>query len=420
MNDSHKETDYQEVQVITSDHHTTERSAQNLPLATGATMQMIGVKDLVERQKNIVSAMDKTMKLGTHYGPAYKGNDKKVLLKPGAELLGVLFQLSPSYKIETTNYQDGHREHTIICSLHYIPTGAFIAEGLGSCSSREKKFRYRNVDEATDVSIPKSAWDKKNAGDYGGYMKEMENALADAGVEVPSDAKVGATKDDEKGWVVSLKMKGENPDIADEFNTILKIAKKRAHIDAILNATGASELFTQDVDEFDDYDANSQNKGNFGRSQQKQGSNFNSNQRTQTGSRSNTPTQGRPGQQTRQPAQRPNQERQQPQDVDSDIPLQVMQTTGGVQLWNLAKELPQDRQDQIHKLLRSGASERTVSQMTQVATMFKQCQDLIAKISKIDPEEGKGWRQALDATESSGEIKTILHGLQEYVLNAGL
>jgi hypothetical protein len=43
--------------------------------------------------------------------------------------------------------------------------------------------------------------------------------------------------------------KVENPDIADTYNTVLKMAKKRAHVDAILTATAASDIFTQDIDE---------------------------------------------------------------------------------------------------------------------------------------------------------------------------
>ena len=41
----------------------------------------------------------------------------------------------------------------------------------------------------------------------------------------------------------------ENEDIADVYNTVLKMAKKRAHIDAMLTATAASDIFTQDLDE---------------------------------------------------------------------------------------------------------------------------------------------------------------------------
>ena len=39
----------------------------------------------------------------------------------------------------------------------------------------------------------------------------------------------------------------DNP--ADYYNTALKMAKKRAHVDAILTATAASDCFTQDVED---------------------------------------------------------------------------------------------------------------------------------------------------------------------------
>jgi hypothetical protein len=41
----------------------------------------------------------------------------------------------------------------------------------------------------------------------------------------------------------------DNPDPMELDNTILKMAMKRAHIAATLNATGASRIFTQDVED---------------------------------------------------------------------------------------------------------------------------------------------------------------------------
>ena len=43
--------------------------------------------------------------------------------------------------------------------------------------------------------------------------------------------------------------KVENPDIADIYNTVKKMAKKRAFVDAMLTATAASDCFTQDIEE---------------------------------------------------------------------------------------------------------------------------------------------------------------------------
>ena len=43
--------------------------------------------------------------------------------------------------------------------------------------------------------------------------------------------------------------KVENPDIADCYNTVLKISKKRAYVDATIAATAASDIFTQDLED---------------------------------------------------------------------------------------------------------------------------------------------------------------------------
>ena len=57
-------------------------------------------------------------------------------------------------------------------------------------------------------------------------------------------------KTDEGQWVIAEKgEKQENPDIADVYNTVLKMAKKRAMVDAVLTITAASDIFTQDLEE---------------------------------------------------------------------------------------------------------------------------------------------------------------------------
>lgn len=41
----------------------------------------------------------------------------------------------------------------------------------------------------------------------------------------------------------------DNPEIPDTWNTVVKMAEKRARVDAVLAVTGASALFTQDVED---------------------------------------------------------------------------------------------------------------------------------------------------------------------------
>ena len=42
-----------------------------------------------------------------------------------------------------------------------------------------------------------------------------------------------------------------NMDLADSYNTVLKIANKRALVAVVLNVTAASDLLTQDIEDFE-------------------------------------------------------------------------------------------------------------------------------------------------------------------------
>lgn len=182
----------------------------------------------------IQEVMKKVMKEGEHYG-IIPGCDKPSLLKPGAEKLSCTFHLAPSYTITKTSLPEGHREYEVMARLTLQGTDTFIGEGVGICSTMESKYRYRNVSdyEITGEDIPKDAKEKKAEYRKQGFgMKKVDGIWQ--WVKYKADSKV------------------ENPDIADTYNTVLKMAKKRAHVDAILTATAASDIFTQDAEDLGD------------------------------------------------------------------------------------------------------------------------------------------------------------------------
>jgi len=92
----------------------------------------------------IQQVMKEIMKKDEHYG-VIPGCIKPSLLKPGAEKLCQTFRLAPTYEKIRTDYDRGHREYEIVCTLTHIPTGDVLGQGLGSCSTLESKFRYRNA-----------------------------------------------------------------------------------------------------------------------------------------------------------------------------------------------------------------------------------------------------------------------------------
>jgi hypothetical protein len=182
--------------------------------------------------------MASVMKEGEHYGKIPGCGDKPALLKPGAEKLSLTFRLAPKYQIKKTDLPNNHREYEITCRLVHINTGQVFGEGVGSCSTMESKYRWRE----SQRKCPKcgAAAIIKGKAEYGGgWLCFQKKGGCNAKFKDYDQTIEGQTL----GRV-------ENPDIADQYNTVLKMAKKRAHVDATLTATAASDIFAQDIEDF--------------------------------------------------------------------------------------------------------------------------------------------------------------------------
>jgi hypothetical protein len=197
----------------------------------------------VRNQVNLIQeVMKDVMQEGQHYGKVPGCGDKPTLLKPGAEKLSMTFRLRPIMNnngdIIIENLANGHREVTVYCHILNM-SGQELSTGIGSCSTMESKYRYRGGEKiGTGQPLPKEYWNLK---------KENKRDEAQALIGGPG---YGPGKIDGVWQVCEIGEKMENPDIADTFNTVLKMAKKRAYVDGILSATAASDIFTQDIEDF--------------------------------------------------------------------------------------------------------------------------------------------------------------------------
>lgn len=196
----------------------------------------LSIPQLVAQVNLIQEAMSAVMHSGEHYGVIPGTGTKPSLLKPGAEKLCQLFRLDPQY--EWTETVDGlHRTYTVKCTLYHIPSGNRIASGLGSCSTRESKYAYRKAErtcpECGGTTII------KGRAEYGGgwlcYAKK-----GGCGSKWPDGAEI--IERQETG-------RAPNENLPDAWNTVLKMGCKRALVAAVLNATAASDIFTQDIEE---------------------------------------------------------------------------------------------------------------------------------------------------------------------------
>jgi hypothetical protein len=194
--------------------------------------------DRIVKQVGLIQEiMTSVMREGEHFGKIPGCGDKPTLLKPGAEKLCVTFRLAPSYIITEKIVPNGHREYQVTCTLTHIPTGAVFGQGVGSASTMESKYRYRKSERV----CPKCGKEAIITGkkEYGGGFICFKKK-GGCGEKF---------REDDKEITDQPTGKTEYEDPADYYNTILKMAKKRAHVDATLTCTAASDIFTQDVED---------------------------------------------------------------------------------------------------------------------------------------------------------------------------
>jgi len=203
---------------------------QNSQSSTAIEKKELSADDIVRQVEKVNELYKKVMKDGYHYGKIPGCGDKPTLLKPGAEKIMMMFMLYPKIEKEkVVDLGNGHREYTYIIGLYHRKTGECWGDGVGSASTMEKKFRYRNEYRNTGREVPKEYWDTKDRSLLGcehGIIKKINGK-----------------------YIIFEKIEKENPNIADTYNTVRKIAKKRALVDAVLTTTGVSDIFTQDVEE---------------------------------------------------------------------------------------------------------------------------------------------------------------------------
>lgn len=168
----------------------------------------------VRAQVNLMQdVMMEVMKDGTHFG-TIPGTKSKSLYKAGAEKLMATFRLAGDPEVE--DLSGGGEIHYRVKVRLTSASGSFVGAGIGECSSQEDKYAWR-------AAICEEEFDET-----------AENRR-----------RVKFAK--WQGRVEKKKQVRTNP--ADVANTILKMAKKRAQVDAVITCTAASDLFTQDIED---------------------------------------------------------------------------------------------------------------------------------------------------------------------------
>lgn len=157
------------------------------------------------------------------------GVSKPSLFKPWAEKLRLVYGLQ-AFTEKTTETLDIDRD---FYDVNYMVTikdknGFVLWMCEGSCNTMEERY---NFTAWKDASKPMKDWKQDDL--------EIERLKAEG---------LGKRKRGNSGWIWQQREQVKSWKLTHK-NTIQKMAQKRAYVGAILNATGASEFYTQDVED---------------------------------------------------------------------------------------------------------------------------------------------------------------------------
>lgn len=211
-----------------------------------AVMPVVNVQAAIARYQAMKEFIDGILHEGIDFGVIPGTGSKKTLLKPGAEKFSFFFGLRPVFAdvmtVEDWTGKDHDGEpffyYRVRCELYR--DGQLVASADGSCNSWEKKYRYRSSSRlCPQCGKPTIIVGKPEYG--GGYICFAKKGGCGAKFKTGDPAIEGQQIGEVK-----------NPDIAEQVNTILKMAQKRALVAAVLIGANASEWFTQDIEDFTD------------------------------------------------------------------------------------------------------------------------------------------------------------------------
>jgi hypothetical protein len=157
------------------------------------------------------------------------GTQKATLYKPGAEKLCELYGFAAHVKSKTEerDFETGYYRVEFTLQLVHRNSGVVVGEGVGECSTFESKYRYRWVSEN---KVPS-------------YLAK-EDLLFELKDIWENGQKTGQSY---------KQFRIPNEDMFSQWNTVLKMAYKRAYVGLTLQCTRSSGIFTQEEAEMDEY-----------------------------------------------------------------------------------------------------------------------------------------------------------------------
>lgn len=200
------------------------------------------VTDAMETMKAVRTFVQRELVDGHDFGTIPGAGERKVLLQPGAQKVLAFYRAQADPVVERIELANGHVEFIVTTHVREWGSDRRIGTGIGSCSSMESKYRFRNA----KLVCPKCG-------------KETLNRSKEQGKGYYCWTKVGgcgATFGEGDKSIAGQRLgKVENENPHDVRNTVLKMACKRSLVAAALQVGCVSDLFTQDLEDTFDLQA---------------------------------------------------------------------------------------------------------------------------------------------------------------------
>lgn len=207
--------------------------SQELQRIEPADLPVLSTQQVKARLTAILDLMRSAMVENIDFGKIPGTGGKPTLLKPGAEKLCVMFQLDAQYETVRTTHDTGHMTVVSKCIVYHAPSGNRLGSATAICSTMESKYAYRHASRLCPAcGKPAIIKGKEEYG--GGWLCWKKKDGCDA-----------KFKDHDPAIVNQQVGRIPNEDLPDTFNTVIRIAEKRALVAAVRLVTGASAIFEE-------------------------------------------------------------------------------------------------------------------------------------------------------------------------------
>jgi len=188
-----------------------ERAVALRPKLTDAAIKAI-TYDLQMAQKLVMEALEEGVDYGQIPGVPGKG-----LWDPGASTIMNAFETRPRHNVLYHEENDKLISWALEAEIIHRASGVVVGAGVGACSTREPKYKYRWVEKAEAHRL--------------GYADpEIENMKTKKGKRWTDAGQVYQVDE----------YRVENPEYGEQVNTIFKMAAKRAEVDAAQTLPGVA------------------------------------------------------------------------------------------------------------------------------------------------------------------------------------